>query len=113
LVLSTLHTNSAAASFARLLEMGASGNLIADAISLIVAQRLVRRTNKDTTGAFGTGRTVISEFLEPDVDFQNLIKNKATIHEFEDLYKQKGYHTLADDLAQKKASGEVGPEETY
>lgn len=43
LVFSTLHTNSAAASAARLLDMGAEGFLVATALSAVLAQRLIRR----------------------------------------------------------------------
>ncbi len=43
LVLSTLHTNSAAASIPRLLDMGAEPFLVASTINGIVAQRLVRK----------------------------------------------------------------------
>ena len=43
LVLSTLHTNSAAASVTRLLDMGVEDYLLASTISGIMAQRLVRR----------------------------------------------------------------------
>jgi general secretion pathway protein E len=43
LVLSTLHTNSAAASVTRLLDMGAEDYLLASTITGILAQRLVRR----------------------------------------------------------------------
>jgi general secretion pathway protein E len=43
LVLSTLHTNSAAATFARLLNMGVEDYLIASAVIGVMAQRLVRK----------------------------------------------------------------------
>ena len=43
LVFSTLHTNEASETFARLRELGANSKLMADAIKLVVAQRLVRR----------------------------------------------------------------------
>lgn len=43
LVLSTLHTNSAAAALPRMLDMGAEAFLIASTVNVIVAQRLVRR----------------------------------------------------------------------
>ncbi|MDR0804786.1 MAG: GspE/PulE family protein, partial [Oscillospiraceae bacterium] len=43
LVFSTLHTNSAAASVTRLLDMGIEPYLLSDALTGIVAQRLVRR----------------------------------------------------------------------
>lgn len=43
LVLSTLHTNSAAESVTRLLQLGIAPYLLADSLSLVIAQRLVRR----------------------------------------------------------------------
>lgn len=43
LVLSTLHTNSAAGAFPRLLDMKAEGFLIASTTNLVIAQRLVRQ----------------------------------------------------------------------
>ncbi|WP_298774639.1 type IV-A pilus assembly ATPase PilB [uncultured Shewanella sp.] len=43
LVLSTLHTNSAAETLTRLLNMGVPGYNIASSVSLIIAQRLTRR----------------------------------------------------------------------
>lgn len=43
LVLSTLHTNSAAATALRLVHMGLPGYLVSSSVRLIVAQRLVRR----------------------------------------------------------------------
>ena len=43
LVLSTLHTNSAAGSLPRLLDMGAEPFLIASSVNVVMAQRLVRQ----------------------------------------------------------------------
>lgn len=43
LVLSTIHTNSAAATVVRLTEMGAPAHLVATALECVIAQRLVRR----------------------------------------------------------------------
>lgn len=43
MVLSTLHTNSAAGAVARMLDMDAEGYLIASTVRLVMAQRLVRR----------------------------------------------------------------------
>ncbi len=48
LVLSTLHTNSAAASITRLLDMGVEGYLIASALQGVLAQRLVRKLDPAT-----------------------------------------------------------------
>lgn len=46
LVLSTLHARSAVGVYTRLIEMGAPGYLVADAVTLSVAQRLVRRVHE-------------------------------------------------------------------
>ena len=46
LVVSTLHTNSAAAAFTRLLDMGVESFLLADSVVGVIAQRLVRRLCK-------------------------------------------------------------------
>lgn len=43
LVLSTLHTNSAAATLPRLIDMGAEPFLVASTVNVIVAQRLIRK----------------------------------------------------------------------
>lgn len=43
LVLSTLHTNSACSTISRLLHMGINQHLLASSLSLVIAQRLVRR----------------------------------------------------------------------
>jgi general secretion pathway protein E len=43
LVLSTVHTNSAAATITRLLDMGVEGYLLASTLKAVLAQRLVRR----------------------------------------------------------------------
>src|SRR5215470_3134348 len=47
LVLSTVHTNSAAASVTRLLDMGVEDYLLASSLSAVLAQRLVRRLCAD------------------------------------------------------------------
>jgi type IV pilus assembly protein PilB len=43
LVLSTLHTNDAAGTMPRLIDMGAEGFLVASTVNLVIAQRLVRK----------------------------------------------------------------------
>lgn len=120
LVLSTLHTNSAAASFARLIEMGVPTYLLADAISLLIAQRLVRQVcptchgngcaECNNTGK--KGRVVVAEFLEPSAEFAELIKQKATLSEFTELFRSLGNQTMADDLKNKQAAGLVPADES-
>jgi type IV pilus assembly protein PilB len=51
LVLSTLHTNSAAGTIPRLLDMGAEPFLLVSTLDIIIAQRLVRRLGKSKTKA--------------------------------------------------------------
>lgn len=119
LVLTTLHTNSAPGSFARLIEVGVPTYLLADAISLIVAQRLIRRICEKCGGkgcevcnmTGKKGRVAVSEFLEPDRDFVELVKNKATLGDFTKLYRSKGYRTLHDDLMEKIKSGIISKDE--
>jgi len=61
LVLSTLHTNSAAASITRLLDMGVESYLIASTVKGILAQRLVRRLDPLTREAFEAPPELIAE----------------------------------------------------
>ena len=61
LVLSTLHTNSAAASITRLLDMGVESYLIASTVNGILAQRLVRRLDMETREAFEAPQELIDE----------------------------------------------------
>lgn len=61
LVLSTLHTNSAAASITRLLDMGVESYLVASTLRGILAQRLVRRLDPATRIAFEAPETLIAE----------------------------------------------------
>jgi general secretion pathway protein E len=52
LVLSTLHTNSAAGAVTRLLDMGVDGYLLASCLSCVIGQRLVRLLCKSCREAF-------------------------------------------------------------
>ncbi|SEI53310.1 type II secretion system ATPase GspE [Pseudomonas sp. NFR16] len=61
LVLSTLHTNSAAASITRLLDMGVESYLIASTVKGILAQRLVRRLDPLTRIAFQAPAELVAE----------------------------------------------------
>jgi type IV pilus assembly protein PilB len=70
LVLSTLHTNSAAAAVTRLVDMGVEPFLVASSLALVVAQRLVRRpcpscaTPYEPTAEILDRLRVTSEILE-------------------------------------------------
>ncbi len=69
LVLSTLHTNSAAGSITRLVDMGIEPYLIADAAVGVIAQRLVRRLCPDCKKARKAGRDDLRLLMRaPDED---------------------------------------------
>jgi len=61
LVLSTLHTNSAAASITRLLDMGVESYMIASTVIGILAQRLVRRLDPLYTESFEAPPALVAE----------------------------------------------------
>ncbi|OHA88533.1 MAG: hypothetical protein A2653_01995 [Candidatus Zambryskibacteria bacterium RIFCSPHIGHO2_01_FULL_43_25] len=67
LVFSTLHTNSAAGSFPRLIDLGVDPKVIASAINISIAQRLVRKlcpVCKKETPLEGEDRKVVERVLE-------------------------------------------------
>ena len=72
LVLSTLHTNSAEAATARLLDLGVQKSILDEALLGVFAQRLVRKkastSNENEPQSYATrynGRTVVCELLLP------------------------------------------------
>lgn len=68
LVLSTLHTNSAAATVTRLIDMGIEPFLIASTISCVVAQRLVRRLCDTCKKPYTPTEEIIRQLgLKPEV----------------------------------------------
>jgi len=62
LVLSTLHTNSAAGGVTRLLDMGVEDYLLGSTVNAILAQRLVRRLDPETAVPYEASPEVIAEF---------------------------------------------------
>lgn len=79
LVLSTLHTNSAAASLTRLLDMGMEDYLLVSCIRGIVAQRLVRKLCPACREAFRPPEDLLSRF--------NLQKQRRSVLQF---YRSRG-----------------------
>lgn len=73
LVFSTLHTNSAAATIARLFDLGLKPYVLASALEAIIAQRLVRRIcpncKEPTRPSEERLRSLGVEFLAPDMQF--------------------------------------------
>ncbi len=64
LVFSTLHTNSAAGAIPRLIDMGAESFLLASTITLVMAQRVVRRINKDYVEEYKPAQPVLDDIKQ-------------------------------------------------
>jgi type IV pilus assembly protein PilB len=71
LVLSTLHTNSAAGAMPRLIDMGVEPFLIVSTVKVVIAQRLVRKLGKDKEKYFLTDADV--KTLEDNVDLERVL----------------------------------------
>lgn len=127
LVLSTLHTNSAAETITRLCNMGIASFNLASAISLIIAQRLVRRlcshckkptatTESEDPQFFNAegceeciggykGRVGIYEMLPVSEELTALITQNANTFEINHYIKKHAILTLAQSAQQKIKAG--------
>ena len=77
LVLSTLHTNNAAGTIPRLVDMGAEPFLISSTVSIILAQRLVRRLcGKEEYKLSDKDIESLSQYCDFDKVLQELINQK-------------------------------------
>lgn len=79
LVLSTLHTNSAAGTLPRLLDMGAEPFLVASTANVIIAQRLVRKLCLDCRKEYKMNEKELKNFYENydmDAILKVVLKNK-------------------------------------
>ena len=74
LVLSTVHTNSAAATVTRLVEMGAKDYLVASTLSGVIAQRLVRRLCEDCKEEYYPTREEVSKISVDEEEIERLMK---------------------------------------
>lgn len=92
LVLSTLHTNSAAAAIPRLLDMGIEPYLLASTMRLVVAQRLPRRVCKHCIEAYVASPQLVEDMVG---QFKNIPK-----------FDLVGY--INKVIASKKQKGEEG-----
>ena len=82
LVLSTVHTNSAAATVTRLIEMGAKDYLVSSTLSGVIAQRLVRRLCDDCK----------EEYFATHDEARQIIANEEEIQKFmqKPIYRARG-----------------------
>jgi general secretion pathway protein E len=141
LVLSTLHTNSAAAAITRLRDMGLEDYLVAAVLRGVLAQRLVRRLcpackrpgpaapelfrrfglRSDTIWhAVGCpacrntgyrGRQAIAEFLTPDTDIERLLFARADQTAIEQAAAAAGMQTMLQSGIAAVEQGETTIEE--
>lgn len=82
LVFSTLHTNNAAGSFPRLIDLGTSEKVISSAVSVAMAQRLIRTlcvTCKQTRQATPEEQHLIDYFINGIVDKSLVPQNRSTV----------------------------------
>jgi len=89
LVLSTLHTNEAAGTIARLMEMGIDKDIIPNSVKLIIAQRLVRRLCPFCREKY----VPTSDMVKTIKDSLAILSPRAGIeipNKIEALYKAKG-----------------------
>lgn len=82
LVLSTVHTNSAAATITRLIEMGAKDYLVSSTLSGVVAQRLVRRLCDDCKEEYYPSYEEAKKILTDEEEIQKFMQTK--------IYRKKG-----------------------
>ena len=81
LVLSTVHTNSAAATVTRLIEMGAKDYLVSSTLSGVIAQRLVRRLCDDCKTEYHCTREEAMRITLDEDEIERIMKTpiyKAT-----------------------------------
>lgn len=82
LVLSTVHTNSAAATVTRLIEMGAKDYLVSSTLTGVIAQRLVRRLCDDCKQEYHCTREEAMQITLDEDEIQTLMSMP--------LYKPRG-----------------------
>ncbi len=102
LVISTLHTRSAAASITRMVDLGIEGYLLAEAISGIIAQRLLRRRCADNAYS---GRIGVYELMGVEPLLRDAIRRNAPQSELEQIASQTRYRPMIDDARDKADAG--------
>lgn len=102
LVFSTLHTNDAASSIARLMDMGIEPYLISSTLKCVISQRLARKLCETCKGsgckqcnqAGFKGRTGIFEMLKVDGQVKDLINKKVSSH---DISRSVDFRTMMEN----------------
>ena len=130
LVLSTLHTNDSVSAISRLLDLEAERGLLATALRLVIAQRLVKvfcdhckkrvndnsGDNSDVYESVGcercygngfSGRKAIFEFFEITESVMNAIETGASTTQLRKLSREEGINTLREAGVRMVANGET------
>jgi type II secretory ATPase GspE/PulE/Tfp pilus assembly ATPase PilB-like protein len=85
-----------------MVDLGVEGYLLAEAISGIIAQRLLRRRGGDNTYS---GRIGVYELMSVDPLLRDAIRRNAPQNELEQLASQTGYRPMIDDARDKADVG--------
>jgi type II secretory ATPase GspE/PulE/Tfp pilus assembly ATPase PilB-like protein len=88
LVLSTLHTNSAAGTLPRLIDMGAESFLVASTVNVIIAQRLVRKLCNDCKKEYKISSKEL-ENIQGGYDMDSILKTIKKSEFMKDKIKPK------------------------
>jgi type IV pilus assembly protein PilB len=113
LVFATLHTNHALETLNRLQSMGIAPHQLASSISLIIAQRLVRKLCLQCNIQMPCGdcidgfknRVGIYEFLPITTPLSELIEQSASTHILMEQMKREGFVTLRESGLEKIRQG--------
>lgn len=95
LVLSTVHTNSAAATVTRLIEMGAKDYLVSSTLSGVIAQRLVRKLCDDCKEEYYPTYEEAKMILSDEDEIKKFMKTKIYRHKGCNNCDFTGYHGLS------------------
>ncbi len=104
LVLSTLHTESAVGAPVRLIDLGVEPFLVSSSLSVVLAQRLVRKVHGDCGGAgcegcLSTGwkgRTGVFELLMLDAMLRDMVGERESAGRLRDEARRRGMTTLRE-----------------
>lgn len=119
LLLSTLHSNSAIGAIPRLIDMGVDPYLVASTLSVVIAQRLVRRLCKECNGkGCGScgmsgykGRVIISEVLKVDDEMRKYIMSRIALSDIARYARVSGLIPMYEDGMEKVEKGITTKEE--
>lgn len=94
MVFSTLHTNTAAGAFPRLIDLGVNSRVIGSAVTVVMAQRLVRRLVRETATPMeleGKQKELVERVLDSIEDKTLIPTNKTTVWQPHSEEDENGY----------------------